>query len=164
MKIEFIAKILPCDLPAQNGDLIPRPILENYINSQELKDRLNKGLITGGVTHVSRQTDKKGIPNSDQILLDGNQFYKATDIWMDGNFAVAKFEVFMNLSLEGEMKVAYNSFINALKNNIKYPVSSALRAFWDNTVCREIVFLRGVDITLQPGFHGSEIIEIIVTE
>ena len=164
MKIEFIAKILPCDLPAQSGDIITRPVLESYINSKECRDRLDKGLITGGVTHFSRKTAKEGIPHADQILLDGNQFFKAVDIWMDGNFAVAKFEVFTNLTLEGELKNSYNSFINALKNNIKYPVSSCLRAFWDDTVCREIVFLRGVDITLQPGFHGSEIIDIIITE
>jgi hypothetical protein len=164
MKIEFIAKILPCDLPAQSGDVIPRPVLEGYINSPECKSRLSKGLITGGVTHFSRKTEKEGIPNADQILLDGNQFFKATDVWMDGNFAMAKFEVFMNLHLEGEIKNTYNSFVNALKNNIKYPVSSCLRAFWDDVVCKEIVFLRGVDITLQPGFHGSEIVDIIITE
>lgn len=164
MKIEFIAKILPCDLPAQSGDIIPRNVLEGYINSSECKSRLEKGLITGGVTHFSRKTTKEGIPNADQILLDGNQFFKATDIWMESNFAVAKFEVFTNLTLEGEIKNTYNSFVNALKNNIKYPISSCLRAFWDDTVCKEIVFLRGADITLQPGFHGSEIIEIIITE
>lgn len=164
MKISFIAKILPCDLPAQGGDVIPRAVLESYINSRECKERLDKGLITGGVTHFSRKTTKEGIPHADQILLDGNQFFKATDIWMDGNFAVAKFEVFTNLTLEGELKNTYNSFINALKNNIKYPVSSCIRSFWDDNVSREIVFLRGVDITLQPGFHGSEIIEIIISE
>jgi hypothetical protein len=164
MKIEFIAKILPCDLPAQSGDIIPRNVLEGYINSAECKSRLEKGLITGGITHFSRKTTKEGIPNADQILLDGNQFFKATDIWMESNFAVAKFEVFTNLTLEGEIKNTYNSFVNALKNNIKYPISSCLRAFWDDTVCKEIVFLRGADITLQPGFHGSEIIEILITE
>lgn len=149
MKIEFIAKILPCDLPAQSGDIITRPVLESYINSKECKDRLDRGLITGGVTHFSRKTNKEGIPNADQILLDGNQFFKAVDIWMDGNFAMARFEVFTNLTLEGEIKNTYNSFINALKNNIKYPVSSCLRAYWNDTVCKEIVFLRGVDITLS---------------
>jgi len=129
MKIEFIAKILPCDLPAQNGDIIPRPILESYINSKECKDRLDRGLITGGATHFSRKTTKEGIPHADQILLDGNQFFKATDIWIEGNFAIAKFEVYTNLTLEGELRNSYNSFINALKNNTKYPVSSCLRAF-----------------------------------
>jgi hypothetical protein len=129
MKIEFIAKILPCDLPAQSGDIIPRNVLEGYINSPECKERLSKGLITGGVTHFSRKTNKEGIPNADQILLDGNQFFKATEIWMDENFAVARFEVFTNLTLEGDIKNTYNSFINALKNNIKYPISSCLRAF-----------------------------------
>lgn len=162
MSIEFIAKILPCDLPAQSGDVIPRNILLSYVNSPECRDRLQKGLITGGVTHYSRKTNKDGIPNADQILLDGNQFFKATELWMDGNFLMARFSVFTNLELEGEMKNTYNSFISALKNNIKYPVSSCLRAFWDDTVCKEIVFLRGVDITLQPGFHGSEIVEIII--
>lgn len=125
--------------------MIPRPVLEGYINSADCRERLSKGLITGGVTHFSRKTTKDGIPNADQILLDGNQFFKATEIWMDGNFAMAKFEVFMNLTLDGEMKNTYNSFINALKNNIKYPVSSCLRAFWDDVVCKEIVFLRGVN-------------------
>lgn len=163
MAISFIAKILPCDLPAQSGDLIPRNVLESYINSQECKERLEKGLITGGSTHFSRKTEKQGIPNADQILIDGNIFFKAVEIWMEGNFAMAKFEVFENLQLSGEMQNTYNSFINALRNGIKYPVSSCLRAFWDDTVCKEIVFLRGVDITLQPGFHGSEIVEIIIT-
>ena len=164
MEISFIAKILPCDLPAQSGDIITRSVLESYINSKECKDRLDRGLITGGATHFSRKTTKEGIPHADQILLDGNQFFKATEIWMENNFAMAKFEVFTNLTLEGELKNSYNSFINALKNNIKYPVSSCLRAYWDDTVCREIVFLRGVDITLQPGFHGSEIVEIIIKD
>jgi len=164
MAIYFIAKILPCDLPAQSGDVIPRPVLEGYINSAECKERLAKGLITGGSTHFSRKTTKDGIPNADQILLDGNIFFKATDIWMEGNFAVAKFKVFEDLVLSGEMQNTYNTLINSLKNGIKYPVSSCLRAFWDDTVCKEIVFLRGVDITLQPGFHGSEIIDIIITE
>lgn len=163
MAIFFTAKILPCDLPAQSGDVIPRNVLEGYINSKECKDRLDKGLITGGSTHFSRKTEKQGIPNADQILIDGNVFFKAVDIWMDGNFAMGKFQVFENLQLSGDMQNTYNSFINALKNGIKYPVSSCLRAFWDDNVCKEIVFLRGVDITLQPGFHGSEIIEITIT-
>lgn len=164
MKIQFIAKVLPCDLPAQSGDIIPRAVLESYINSPECKDRLDKGLITGGVTHFSRKTTKDGIPHADQILLDGNQFFKCVDLWMDGNFAMGRFEVFTNLKLEGDIKNTYNSFINALRNNIKYPVSSCIRSFWDDVVAREIVFLRGVDITLQPGFAGSEIIEILIED
>ncbi len=164
MPISFISKILPCDLPAQSGDVIPRPVLEGYVNSQACKDRLAKGQITGGVTHVSRKTTKDGIPNADQILLDGNMFFKATELWMDSNFLMAKFEVFEDLKLNGEMQNTYNSFINGLKNGIKYPVSSCLRAFWDDTVCKEIVFLRGVDCTNQPGFMGSEIVEIIITD
>lgn len=160
--ITFKAKILPCDLPAQSGDIIPRKVLESYIHSPQCKDRLNKGLITGGMTHFSRKTSKDGIPNADQILLDGNMFFKATKIWIVDNFAVAEFEVFENLKFEGEMQNAYNTFITMLKNGIRPPVSSCIRAYWDDNVCKEIEFLRGVDVTLQPGFTGSEIIEITI--
>lgn len=160
--IKFKAKILPCDLPAQSGDLIPRSVLESYINSPQLRDRLEKGLITGGMTHTSRKAKSEGIPNADQILLDGNMFFKATKIYMVDNFAVGEFTVFENLQFEGEMQTAYNTFITMLKNGIRPPVSSCIRAYWDDNVCKEIEFLRGCDVTLQPGFTGSEIIEIII--
>ena len=161
--IKFIAKILPCDQPAQSGDLIPRPVLMSYLNSPQCKDRLEKGLITGGMTHFSRKTFKEGIPDADQILFDGNMFFKATKLWMEGNFLMAEFLVFEDLSFQGEMQNAYNTFITMLKNGIRPPVSSCIRAFWDNNVCKEIQFLRGVDVTLQPGFVGSEITKIIIT-
>lgn len=145
------------------GDIIPRSVLESYINSPQLRERLEKGLITGGMTHTSRKAHSEGIPNADQILLDGNMFFKATDVYMVGNFAVADFVVFENLRFKGEMQTAYDTFITMLKNGIRPPVSSCIRAYWDDSVCREIEFLRGVDVTLQPGFTGSEIIEITIT-
>lgn len=161
--IKFKAKILPCELPAQSGDLIPRRVLESYIHSPQCKERLEKGLITGGMTHTSRKTTTEGIPNADQILLDGNMFFKATKIWMEGNFAMAEFLVFEGLTFHGEMQTAYNTFITMLKQGIRPPVSSCIRAYWDDNICKEIEFLRGVDVTLQPGFVGSEITEIIIT-
>lgn len=163
MAITFKAKILPCDLPAQSGDVITRKVLESYVYSPQCKERLEKGLITGGMTHASRKTSKDGIPNADQILLDGNMFFTATRIWMEGNFAMAEFKVFENLTFKGEMQTAYDTFITMLKNGIRPPVSSCIRAYWDDNICKEIEFLRGVDVTLQPGFVGSEITEIKIT-
>lgn len=163
MAIMFQAKILPCEIPAQSGDLISRKVLEDYIYSPRCKERLEKGLITGGMTHSSRKTSTDGIPNADQILLDGNMFFMATKIWMEGNFAMAEFKVFENLTFTGEMQTAYNTFITMLKNGIRPPVSSCIRAYWDDNQCKEIEFLRGVDVTLQPGFVGSEITKITIT-
>lgn len=163
MAITFKAKIIPCDQPAMSGDLIPRKVLESYIYSQQCKDRLERRLISGGMTHTSRKTSTEGIPNADQILLDGNMFFTATKIWMEGNFAMAEFVVFENLTFKGEMQTAYNTFITMLKNGIRPPVSSCIRAYWDDNICKEIEFLRGVDVTLQPGFVGSEITEIKIT-
>lgn len=160
--ITFKARILPCDQPAQSGDIIPRRVLESYVNSPQCYERLKRGLVTGGMTHFSRKTTKEGIPNADQILFDGNMFFKATKLWMEGNFLMAEFKVFEDLTFEGEMQNAYNTFITMLKNGIRPPVSSCIRAYWDDKVCREIEFLRGVDVTLQPGFTGSEITEITI--
>lgn len=144
MAISFIAKILPCDHPAQSGDVITRKVLEDYIYSPRCKERVERGLVTGGMTHTSRKTELPGIPNADQILLDGNMFFTATKIWMEGNFAMAEFKVFENLTFKGEMQTAYNTFITMLKNGIRPPVSSCIRAYWDDNICKEIEFLRGV--------------------
>jgi hypothetical protein len=147
MAITFKAKILPCDQPAQSGDYIPRSVLESYVNSPQCKERLEKGLITGGMTHASRKTSTEGIPNADQILMDGNMFFKATRLWMQGNFLMAEFKVFEDLKFNGDMQTAYDTFITMLKNGIRPPVSSCIRAYWDSNICREIEFLRGVDIS-----------------
>lgn len=163
MSIFFEAKILPCDQPAQSGDLIPRAVLESYLNSSRCQARLEKGLITGGMSHFSRKTEKTGIPNADQILLDGNMFFSARKLWMEGNFLMAEFIVFENLKFNGEMQNTYNAFITMLKNGVRPPVSSCLRAYWDDNICKEIEFLRGVDVTLQEGFVGSEITKITIT-
>jgi len=164
--MKILVKLFPYDSKASDGSLIPRSSIQEYLGSSEYKERVvTKKLSFLGVTHKDRQksSDFSSIGPDDQVLINKNNVGFIYDIYLkDDGFAYAKVELFDPSNFSGTHKQDIDYVCGMIKSGVRPPVSAVVDAMWDaNEVARKINGINGLDITMNPAFKGSEIVDII---
>ena len=167
-------------VPASDGSIVPREVVESFIASNVCQEALRKHKLLGTLTHRSRTIasifpDKaaalsKCIAKDDSLLIVSDEAPAPThyisdlsvenDGWLWGELTI--------LNEEGLDEVAVQN-IRRLKglvtNGVLPGVSAVILGYWDNRngadYLRKIQSLKGVDITMGPSWTEAGIEEVI---
>lgn len=163
--MRFIAKAFPVGKAAADGSIFPKNVVEEYLNSDRFKQRLAARMILGSVTHAYRDEEtlpSKVVAVEDQMLLSQVITHYATDVYIEGDWVYMELEMLDEKSLEDTEAYKWIKFIKALlMAGIRLPMSVAVLARWNKNVCEEIIQISGIDFTLDPGFAGAGVEDII---
>lgn len=155
--------------PATDGSLIPRRVVEEYINSDSYKDAIDKHLMLGSVTHSNRvlPSDKKNvIGKDDMILLDNSAVCCVERIFVENDgwtYCVIRF--FDEELMDDASKQRIRQMKGLIRNGVKISGSAVIVAYWSSEeLCEKIVKVSGYDFTLNSAFHDSGIVEVLEDE
>lgn len=139
------------DLSSHDGISFNKERVNEYINSSEFIDTLNKRHLLGLLTHGGRTESVDEIPEVDYILKHKDFCNIIVDTWIDGNQWLADVQL-----VETE---AAERLEMALEAGIKCGVSIVVDVDSQMSDGYLINKLYGVDFTLDPAFGSAQIIK-----
>lgn len=165
-------------IPASDGSVIPREVLEAYLNSEEYKNAIESKKMLGSLTHRARnlsnahQTNgalSKTIGKDDLMLIIGESspthyvenIYTENDGW-----CYADIKILEETGLDDEAIQYIRRLKGLLGQGIHPGVSAVVVAYWDSTsngsdICRKIQSIKSLDVTLNPSWKDAQITEVI---
>lgn len=168
-------------IPASDGSVIPREILEAYLNSEEYKNAIESKKMLGSLTHRARNLANahqssgalsKTIGKDDLMLVIGESspthyvenLYVEPDGW-----CYADIKILEETGLDDEAIQYIRRLKGLLGQGIKPGVSAVVVAYWDSTsngsdICRKIQSIKSLDVTLNPSWKDAMITEIMEDE
>lgn len=168
--------LFPLDRRSHDGSIIPKQVAEQWLQSEDFIERIDTRTMYVNLTHIHRQlideTHANYIADLDEALLQGNIHGYIEDIWIDNykdaEYCIARIMIFdsENYYPKGSKSYEYiQTILRLLQHGSRPPVSSAILAYWDDSVadtstCTEIVTIFGVDFTLRPSFNSTEVLAI----
>jgi len=164
-----ILDLFPFTKKATDGSFIPENILDEYLQSDDYKELVKFKDRVGGETHKDRRVRedlKTLIGADDELLLNDNAIWFITGIKKGTNgYAEASVEFFDEDKMDDHTAAKIRKIKGMLSAGVRPPISSVIKAYWDTkNVCQKLNKIKGVDITLNPGFEGTRIKEIIEEE
>lgn len=131
--------------------------LDNVVNNPYFKARLDAGLIKGLFTHKGREEqdeDKSELPYDDFIANHKDLANVMRDCWVDGNIAYAAIDLLSGTE-GGDRAILH------LKNKMYIGISMATDCDVDRTTGNFCIKeLYGADMTTDPAFIGSGVVEV----
>lgn len=153
---------------ATDNSLIPRSVVEEYLNSDRYKTTIDRGLAVGTCTHRDRQLQAvsegellKGVVGKDDNLLLKNSAISViekvflpddpSDEWV---YAVQRF--FDPEVMDEDTAKRIRQITGLIKNGVKVSTSAVIVGYWnEDEVCEKLVSIKGNDVTLNPAFSKS---------
>lgn len=144
-----------------NRTSFPRPVVEEYLNSDRCKIRLRDRTMLGALTHKYRYGAEKteGLGADDRLLEDGIILFCITKLWIEGNNLMATIEVFDDLDDYSQDQIGHiKQLLRLLKHKVNVPISIVTDAEWndDETEMTYLYDIIGGDVTLNPAFSGAK--------
>lgn len=162
--MECLIRLFQCDVPASDGSVIPRSVVQSYLMSDEYKKANANKTMLGGITHIDRflSENDEGIGEDDRTLINRNTTHYIKDLHFgDDNFVIATLVVLDETNFDDDTKANIRYLKGLLSNGVLPPGSVVISANWDsNEVARKINSINGWDVTRNPSFEGSEVFKI----
>lgn len=152
------------DTKSKNNDTsFPRNVIEEYLNSERCKQRLQDRMMLGTLTHKYRYGAEEipGMGMDDQALDAGVILFCFEKLWLDGNNLMGTIDIFDDYEDYSSDQIgAIKQLIRLLKNKVNVPISIVTDAEWskDETEMVYLYDIIGGDITLNPAFPGAKIL------
>ena len=165
-------------IPASDGSVIPRDVVETYLNSEEYKNAIESKKMLGSLTHRARNLANapqtygnalnKTIGKDDMMLLVGvsspTHYVERLYIENDG-WCYADIKILEETGLDDEAIQYIRRLKGLLSQGIHPGVSAVILAYWDSTssgsdICRKIQSIKSLDITLNPSWKAAQIVKI----
>lgn len=166
--MRVIVKLFTTQSRASDNSLIPRSVVEEYLQSEEYKTAIERGLMVGTKTHADRcltsrpDGDKlKGVVGKDDAILLQNSGISViekiflpddpSDEWV---YAIQRF--FNPDTMDSKTAESIRQIEGMIRNGVKLTTSAVVIGYWSETeVCEKLVQIRGNDVTLNPAFSKS---------
>lgn len=140
----------------------PRKVIEEYINSDRCKSRLEDGLMLGSITHKYRYgaEEIEGLGLDDRMLDEGVITHVIRKLWLDGSKIMATIEIFDDeTQYSPEQLGKLKQLLRLVKNKVRLPLSIVTDAEWTEDGSEQMTYLYeliGFDFTLNPAFKGAK--------
>lgn len=164
--MKVLVKLFTTQSRASDNSLIPRSVVETYLQSEEYKNAIDRGLMIGSKTHLDRNISARGeeaaagkgtIGKDDNILrfFTGISVIEKiflpedpSDEWV---YAIQRF--FNPDDMDEESAKSIRQIEGMIKNGVKISTSAVVIGYWnEDEVCERLVQIRGNDVTLNPAF------------
>ena len=165
-------------IPASDGSIIPRDVVETYLNSEEYRNAIESKKMLGSLTHRARNLAnapqsagsdlRKTIGKDDMMLLVGvsspTHYVERLYIENDG-WCYADIKILEETGLDDEAIQYIRRLKGLLSQGIHPGVSAVIVAYWDSTstgsdICRKIQSIKSLDVTLNPSWKAAQIVKI----
>lgn len=165
-------------IPASDGSIIPRDVVETYLNSEEYKNAIESKKMLGSLTHRARNLANapqsagtalnKTIGKDDMMLIVGvsspTHYVERLYIENDG-WCYADIKILEETGLDDEAIQYIRRLKGLLSQGIHPGVSAVIVAYWDSTstgsdICRKIQSIKSLDVTLNPSWKAAQIVKI----
>lgn len=165
-------------IPASDGSIVPRDVVETYLNSEEYKNAIESKKMLGSLTHRARNLANapqsagaalsKTVGKDDMMLLVGvsspTHYVERLYIENDG-WCYADIKILEETGLDDEAIQYIRRLKGLLSQGIHPGVSAVIVAYWDSTstgsdICRKIQSIKSLDITLNPSWKAAQIVKI----
>ena len=165
-------------IPASDGSIIPRDVVETYLNSEDYKNAIESRKMLGSLTHRARNLANapqtagaaltKTIGKDDMMLLVGvsspTHYVERLYIENDG-WCYADIKILEETGLDDEAIQYIRRLKGLLSQGIHPGVSAVIVAYWDSTstgsdICRKIQSIKSLDVTLNPSWKAAQIVKI----
>lgn len=180
--MKLLARLFPYDSAATDGSVIPRRVVEEYLNSDTYKETMDQLTATGGMTHIDRCLPVDGCGNSsdnsgkrpvkniigkdDLLILNKNITHAIERIFIENDgWVYGVLKVFDETLMDDDSAQRIKQVKGLIRNGVKLHVSCVITAFWDsNEYAEKIARINGVDITNNEAFKGAGITEVLEDE
>lgn len=167
--MRVLVKMFSNVTPATDGSLIPRSVVEAYLNSDSYKEAIEKHTMLGSVTHANRvlPADKKNvIGKDDMLLLDNSAICYIDSIFVENDgWTYCTIKFFDDDLMDDQSKQRIKQIKGLIRNGVKITGSAVIVAYWSSEeLCEKIVRISGYDWTLNSAFAGSGVVDIIEDE
>ena len=165
-------------VPASDGSIIPRDVLEAYLSSEEYRNAIESRKMLGSLTHRARNLANapadfgaalnKTVGKDDMLLLVGvsapthyiERLYIENDGWCYANIKILEEDGLDDAAIQNIRRLK-----GLLNQGIHPGVSAVIVAYWDSTgmgsdVARKIQSIKSLDITLNPSWKDAQIVDI----
>lgn len=165
-------------IPASDGSIVPRDVVETYLNSEDYRNAIESKKMLGSLTHRARNLANapqtagaalsKTIGKDDMMLLVGvsspTHYVERLYIENDG-WCYADIKILEETGLDDQAIQYIRRLKGLLSQGIHPGVSAVIVAYWDSTssgsdICRKIQSIKSLDITLNPSWKAAQIVEI----
>lgn len=165
-------------IPASDGSIIPRDVVETYLNSEDYRNAIESKKMLGSLTHRARNLANapqtagtaltKTIGKDDMMLLVGvsspTHYVERLYIENDG-WCYADIKILEETGLDDEAIQYIRRLKGLLSQGIHPGVSAVIVAYWDSTstgsdICRKIQSIKSLDVTLNPSWKAAQIVKI----
>lgn len=163
--MKVIVKLFTTQSRASDNSLIPRSVVETYLQSEEYKNAIDRGLMIGTKTHRDRQLTaseggellKNVVGKDDNLLLKHSAISVIEKIFLPEDpsdewvYAIQRF--FNPDDMDEESAKSIRQIEGMIKNGVKISTSAVVIGYWnEDEVCEKLVQIRGNDVTLNPAF------------
>lgn len=166
-------------IPASDGSIIPRDVLETYLNSEEYKNAIESRKMLGTLTHRARNLANapqsagaalsKTIGKDDMMLLVGlssspTHYIESIYVENDG-WCYANIKILEETGLDDEAIQNIRRLKGLLSQGIKPGVSAVIVGYWNSNstgsdICSKILRISALDVTLNPSWKSAQIVNI----
>lgn len=166
--MKVLVKLFYTGEAASDGSIIPRSVCQEYLNSTEYKEAIERGLMTGNITHADRclasrpngDLLKGVVGKDDSALLNRTCISVIEKIFLSedpGDNWVYAIQRFFNPEvMDKDSAESIKHITGLIKNGVKVTTSAVVIGYWDeNERCEKLVSIRGNDVTLNPAFKKS---------
>lgn len=165
-------------IPASDGSIIPRRVIEEYLASDKYKDDIEGRKLLGSLTHrvrnwATQSTYAPAIASTagkdDQLLcVDVSApthyitkiYINDSDQWVYADANILEEDGMDDTAIQNIRRIK-----GMLKQGIKCGVSAVILGYWNNTnshdELKKIVALKGFDFTLNPSWKEAGVSEIM---
>lgn len=165
-------------IPASDGSVIPRDVVEAYLNSEKYRNDVESRNMLGSLTHRARNLANapssagnalnKTIGKDDMMLLVGvsspTHYVEKLYIERD-NWCYADIKILEEEGLDDDAIQNIRRLKGLLKQGIKPGCSAIITAYWQDestgsSYCKKIQRISSLDITLNPSWGNAQITEV----
>ena len=168
-------------IPASDGSIIPRHVVEEYLASEKYRDDIAKRKMLGSLTHRCRNwaTQKtydpsisKTVGKDDQLLTIGMSAptHYISSLWINDSdgWVYAKVTILDEEGLDEEAVQNIRRLKGLLQQGVFCGVSAIILGYWNSNgghdTLKKMVALQGLDWTVNPSWVDARAVEIVDDE
>lgn len=168
-------------IPASDGSLIPRRVVEEYLNSDRYKDDIKSKKLLGSLSHKCRSwgvvpSNKfnpsiiKTVGKDDQLITVGtgaSPTHVVEKLWIDDTdgWVYALATIFDEKGMDDEAIQNTRRLRYLLSNHVLISTSAVILGYWNSDngkdTLAKMVACRGFDFTLNGSWKDSQVVETI---
>lgn len=148
--------------PASDGSVIPRYIVEEYLNSDTYKNSIESGSVLCSLTHLNRnlkankdlESATGTIGKDDALMIHRSAVGKIIKIYLPDDpqdewvYGICK--LFDEELMDKESAENIRYIKGLIRNGVKCSTSAVVIGFWSQSeVCEKLISIKGNDFTLK---------------